>query len=115
MPENPAGMKEGSMDFLKNMEGNKAHLIPPQQTGPDGGRGYGPSIDNMNHMGIPKDLKDLHNSHISNYNKNEFDENMMNGKQHGRKVSEKEEFYHRFMQLWQAYADEPGLSQLEKE
>lgn len=51
---------------------------------------------------------------MHDFQKQTFDPSHQFGGDHGKKMSDKEEFQHRFQQMWNAYVNEPGINKGEK-
>merc|ERR1740139_1579696 len=108
MPGNPEGMKDPNQNFDQGMGANYKM--------PDGGRGKGPSLEDINYMGMPKNYKKMEKRHASmhDFQKQTMDPSHQFGADHGKKLSDKEEFQNRFQQMWNAYVNEPGQTESEK-
>merc|ERR1711976_347181 len=65
---------------------------------------------------MPKNYQKMEKRHKSmhDFHKQTFDPSHQFGADHGKKMSDKEEFQHRFQQMWNASVNDPGLNKAEK-
>lgn len=82
---------------------------------PHGNRGEGPSVDDFDHTGAHKNPNyDMENSPMSQYSRESFPENQMYGVNDTERMNDEDLFRQRFNKLFEAYTQEPGISDDER-